>query len=134
MSLGDEQRKFTYYVGKLIAYAYENGYELTFGDAWAVNFTELIKFLSKIKKLILFKEVQKWCAKWVTLLSGRKHSNLSFHYERLAVDFNLFRNGEYLDKTEDHRILGEYWESLHEKCTWGGRWNDGNHYSWGEGI
>lgn len=33
MSLGDQQREFTYKVGELIAFAYDNGYELTFGDA-----------------------------------------------------------------------------------------------------
>jgi hypothetical protein len=34
MSLGDKQRKFTLMVGKLIQYAYEEGYELTLGDAY----------------------------------------------------------------------------------------------------
>ena len=35
MTLGQKQRLFTRKVGLLIAYAYEQGYELTFGDAWA---------------------------------------------------------------------------------------------------
>lgn len=51
----------------------------------------------------------------------------SLHRSRLAVDFNLFKNGQWLTETEDHRELGEYWESL--GGTWGGRFNDGNHYS-----
>jgi hypothetical protein len=25
--------------------------------------------------------------------------------------------------------LGEFWEGLHPLCRWGGRFNDGNHYS-----
>lgn len=56
----------------------------------------------------------------------------SFHSKRLAVDFNLFKNGRYLTSTESHRPLGEYWESI--GGTWGGRFNnkDGNHYSLGE--
>ena len=54
------------------------------------------------------------------------HPN-SLHRKRLAVDFNLFKNGKYLKKTEDHRILGEYWESI--GGSWGGRFQDGNHYS-----
>ena len=41
--------------------------------------------------------------------------------------------GEYLVETEDHRFLGEFWESLDPMCTWGGRFQDGNHYSFGEG-
>jgi hypothetical protein len=55
------------------------------------------------------------------------HKPRSLHYERLAIDLNLFKDGKYLNKSEDHRPLGEYWESL--GGSWGGRFNDGNHYS-----
>lgn len=51
----------------------------------------------------------------------------SAHKQKLAMDLNLFKDGRYLDTTEDHRILGEKWESM--GGTWGGRFNDGNHYS-----
>lgn len=57
------------------------------------------------------------------------HMKNSNHYIRLAQDFNLFKDGVFLSKTEDHEILGKYWESLDPDCRWGGRWNDGNHYS-----
>ena len=58
------------------------------------------------------------------------HREGSWHYKRLAIDLNLFWNGIYLTETSDHQELGEYWES--KGGTWGGRWNDGNHYSFGE--
>lgn len=58
------------------------------------------------------------------------HKDGSKHYDRLAVDFNLFRNGMYLRTTEDHKPLGLFWESI--GGTWGGKWDDGNHYSLGE--
>ena len=32
MTLGEKQRLFTKLVGKLIDFAYANGYEITFGD------------------------------------------------------------------------------------------------------
>lgn len=51
----------------------------------------------------------------------------STHKAALAVDLNLYKNGQYLRSTESHRPLGEYWESL--GGSWGGRWGDGNHYS-----
>lgn len=51
----------------------------------------------------------------------------SLHRKRLAVDFNLFRNGVYLPRSSDHAELGEFWESI--GGTWGGRFDDGNHYS-----
>lgn len=55
----------------------------------------------------------------------------SLHKHRLAIDLNLFRDGVYLTKSEDHQPLGEWWEGI--GGTWGGRFNDGNHYSlaWG---
>lgn len=53
----------------------------------------------------------------------------SLHTDRLAIDFNLFRNGVWLKTTEDHLPLGQFWEKLHPLCCWGGRFGDGNHYS-----
>lgn len=97
MTLRERQSVFARKVALLIQFAYELGYELTFGDAYAK--------------------------------SG--HIKGSYHYNRLAVDLNLFRNGKYLDSTEDHEPLGLFWESI--GGSWGGRWDDGNHYSWGEG-
>lgn len=104
MTLGEKQRRFTEMVGRLIGFAYSRGYELTFGDAFR---------------------------------DPRVHGNVgekksyssasSLHKERLAVDFNLFKDGKYLTDTNDHKELGEYWESL--GGAWGGRFQDGNHYS-----
>ena len=96
MSLRQRQSDFAKAVGLLIIFAYQQGYELTFGDAYAT--------------------------------SG--HIKGSFHYKRLAIDLNLFKNGRYLTETEDYRELGEFWESI--GGTWGGRFSDGNHFSWGE--
>ena len=56
------------------------------------------------------------------------HPN-STHRKRLAMDLNLFRDGKYLDKTNDHKALGEWWEKQHPLARWGGRFQDGNHYS-----
>ena len=98
MTLRQLQSVFARRVGLLIAFAYEVGYELTFGDAWAKT-------------------------------GHKKNSN---HYIRLAIDLNLFKAGKYLSSTESHRVLGEFWESLSTPdsvCAWGGRFQDGNHYS-----
>jgi hypothetical protein len=56
-----------------------------------------------------------------------KGISTSLHLIRLAIDLHLFKDGKYLTETEDHRQLGEYWESI--GGTWGGRFGDGNHYS-----
>lgn len=104
MTLGQKQRMFTRMVAKLILWAYDHGYELTFGDAYRDP-----RVFGKVGEKKGY---------------GRPRSN---HKERLAVDLNLFRDGEYLTETSDHQPLGEYWESL--GGSWGGRFNDGNHYS-----
>lgn len=104
MTLGQKQQEFTLMVSKLIQFAYENGYRLTFGDAYR---DPRVHGEVGVKKSY--------------------SSANSLHKERLAVDFNLFKDGKYLTASEDHRPLGEYWESL--GGSWGGRFNDGNHYS-----
>lgn len=91
-------------IGLLIEWAYQNGYELTFGDAY------------RDPRLHGDVGVKKGYGK-----------DISLHKSRLAVDFNLFKDGRFLQETEDHRPLGEYWESL--GGSWGGRFQDGNHYS-----
>ena len=61
------------------------------------------------------------------------HELNSYHYKRLAVDFNLFIDGVYQTSTEAHKPLGEFWKLI--GGTWGGDFSnkDGNHYSFGEG-
>ena len=106
MTLGQKQRLFMQLLPRLIDYAYENGYELSLGDGF--------------RSPALFGEVG------IKQGYGNPSSN---HKVRLAIDLNLFKDGNYLTGTEDHKPLGEYWESLHELCSWGGRFKDGNHYS-----
>jgi hypothetical protein len=106
MSLGDKQREFTRCVGKLISWAYENGYKLTVGDAYRDP---------RLFGLVGEKEGY-----------GKAKS---CHKKRLAIDLNLFRNGKYMCETADHEPLGVYWESLNPDAVWGGKFKDGNHYS-----
>jgi len=52
----------------------------------------------------------------------------SLHKLKLAADINLYdKNWNWLKETEDHRQFGEFWEFI--GGTWGGRFDDGNHYS-----
>lgn len=108
MNLGQRQRLFVKLLPRLIDFAYEQGYELTQGDA--------------------YRDPRVHGAMGVKLGYGHEKSN---HKNRLAQDFNLFKDGVFLQATEDHRPLGEFWEKLHPLCRWGGRFSspDGNHYS-----
>lgn len=105
-SLGAAQRALPPMLAKLINYAYIHGYELTLGDAYRDPRVHGAFGESKPNSY------------------SKKKSN---HKRRLAIDLNLFRDGVYLTSSEAHRPLGEYWESL--GGAWGGRFNDGNHYS-----
>lgn len=108
LSLREKQSKFVRLIAELIIFAWQNGYEFTFGEAQ--------RSIPEAKRLH-------------DLGIGSENS---LHIIRLAIDLNLFKNGIYKTSTEDYRKLGEFWESLSTadyNCCWGGRFNDGNHFS-----
>ena len=62
---------------------------------------------------------------------GKGHMVGSLHYDGCAGDLILYdADGGYITDTRDYQSLGEYWESLDENCRWGGRFKDGNHFSY----
>lgn len=112
MTLGEKQRKFTHYVGRLIIWAYENGFELTLGDAFRDR-----------------RQAQANAAAGIGIAD-------SLHSRRLAIDLNLFINGVYMPKSESYSALGEFWKSLDPDCCWGGDFRplqDGGHFSLTDG-
>lgn len=104
MTLFQKQVKFVKMLPLLLNKAFELGYDVTLGDA--------------------YRDPRVFGAMGVRQGYGESRSN---HKQRLAIDLNLFKDGKFLQTTEDHRPLGEWWESI-GGC-WGGRFNDGNHYS-----
>lgn len=104
MSLLSKQMAFSAMVVQLISKAIEMGYGVTLGDAYRDP-----RLHGK-----------------VGLKAGYGHPS-SCHKVRLAIDLNLFKDGDLITSTEGHRPLGEWWESI--GGVWGGRFKDGNHYS-----
>jgi len=110
ISLSQKQRSFTRMLADLIQFAYEQGYELTVGDAY--------------RDPRLHGEY------------GKKKgygSSKSVHKLRLAMDLNLWVDGEYI-QTSDHPA----WDELHSYWALIGGAdrvpNDANHFSlehWG---
>ena len=100
MTLGEKQRLFAKHVTRLYLHIELLGHEYNFGRAL-----------------------------------GRTSNPNSNHPKKLAVDVNLFIYSEaqgkwvYQRATKAHRVHGEWWEQQHELARWGGRWGDGNHYS-----
>jgi len=107
ITLRECQSKFVDDISYLIGFAYNQGYELTFGEAYRTPEQAALNAKSGI---------------------GIKNS---LHTKRLAIDFNVFKDGKYLTKSEDLKELGEYWKSLNIKNAWGGDFKnaDGNHFS-----
>jgi hypothetical protein len=103
-TLRQKQSHFARLVARLILKADELGYEVTLGDAYRDA-----RVFGKMGERVGYGESR------------------SAHKHRLAIDLNLFKNGVYLEGTQAHLPLGEWWESM--GGAWGGRFNDGNHYS-----
>lgn len=103
-SLRQKQSRFVLMIAGLIEFAYSRGYELTTGDG--------------------YRDPRVFGA-----FGERKGYGESYscHKVRLAHDFNLFKDGQWLQTTEDFSALGEWWESM--GGSWGGRFQDGNHFS-----
>lgn len=88
------------------------------------------KFAHMVALLILYAYEKGYELTFSDAYAHDGHREGSFHYKRLAIDLNLFKGGKYLTRTEDHEPLGLFWESI--GGSWGGRWEDGNHYSYKE--
>lgn len=102
-ALGPKQRRFVKMFAEFVLWVYDQGYELTDGEAWRPPEQAAI--------------------------NARKGTGVknSLHIIRLARDVNLFKNGVLQTTTEAHLPLGIEWER--RGGTWGGRFGDGNHYS-----
>ena len=127
MTLREKQSEFLKNVAKMILWAFENGMELTGGELLRTNDQQLLYF----EGYTLYKA-------GATLHLGkapRKSKTLaSNHIEKLAIDLNVFIDGQYKTDTDSYLQLGEYWKSLNAENVWGGDWtfNDANHFQMGK--
>lgn len=112
MTLGETQRDFFKLLPRLIDKAHELGFRGTLGDGY--RDPRVFGGLGEFK--------------------GYGHPR-SGHKNRLAMDINLFfdidgdGDLDFVELTERHRPLGEWWEKQDPRARWGGRFKDGNHYS-----
>lgn len=106
-TLSQKQRRFARAVPRLLDFIHSlPGHEATLGDA--------------------FRDPRVFGVIGVSL--GYGHAS-SAHKNKLALDINLFINDVFQEGTEAHRVIGEWWEKQYSDCRWGGRFQDGNHYS-----
>lgn len=88
MSIVQQQTTFSLNVSKLIAHIYEQGYAVTFGDAYRSQEQANIDAAKGI---------------------GIKNS---LHCQRLAIDLNLFKDDIYITDPASYKQFATYWESL----------------------
>ena len=105
MRLGTKQELFSQLLPRLLDEAHRLGYQV------------------RLKELLRTPEMAEIYAE-----RGQGIAN-SLHCKGLAIDFILFRDGQPLWDSEDYQELGEFWEGIHPLCRWGGRFNDGCHFS-----
>lgn len=99
MSLVAEQWAFLQDVAKLIQFAASSGFTLTGGELYRTPEQQAI-----------------YQQKGTTTTAN------SFHLKRLAIDFNIFKDGKLISDWQEAKLLGEFWESLSPKNRWGGHW------------
>ena len=110
MKLLEKQQEFTRCVSQLINFATAQGFGFTLGDAY--RDPRVFGSLGDKK--------------------GYSAAN-SCHKVRLAIDLNLFVDGEYITDgdCEEYQLLGQAWKSMNKLARWGGgfRGGDANHFS-----
>jgi len=101
------QEEFSQAVAKLIQQASAMGFGVTLGEAWRTP------------------EQAQWDAEHHT---GISHS---VHCDRLAIDLNLFKDGQFLTEPAAYVQLGNWWKTLGEHYRYGGDFKirDYDHYS-----
>lgn len=129
MRLRQAQSKFVLMVARLIQWAYDNGYELTFGEAWRTDEQAEIHALGFEGRDDLIDLIRKQFPDLANKIANNtgNGSRTSLHMDRLAIDFNLFKNGKLLMSYDAYLPLGQYWESI--GGAWGGRFGDAPHFS-----
>ena len=100
MSLVAEQQAFLLDMCRLVAFATKSGFVVTGGELYRTA------------------EQQQ-----IYVKTGRSKTMDSNHLKRCAIDLNFFLEGQLVYDKAKLQPLGDYWESLSKKNSWGGNWN-----------
>jgi hypothetical protein len=106
MTLLDKQVTFLLNVSKLIQWASKNGFQLTAGELYRTEEQQQIYLKTGLSKVLR-----------------------SQHQIRLAIDLNLFIDGDFITDKEKYKPLSDYWKALHPLNKAGYDWGwDANHF------
>ena len=99
MSLVAEQAAFLLDACKLIQKASELGFTVTGGE---------------LARTVEQQEIY--------MKTGKTKTMASNHLKRCAIDLNFFKDGKLVYDIPTLKPVGDYWESLSPKNSWGGNW------------
>lgn len=131
MTLGQKQELFSHLFAKLVLFAIESGYTVRMGETRRSNEQAEINAMGAEGRARFCNYIEGLFPALAAKIRDNTGSGIvgSVHELGLAGDLNLFKNGVYLTRTEDHAELGAWWKAQHPLCRWGGDFRDGNHYS-----
>jgi hypothetical protein len=134
MTLGEKQELFVELKVKLVTHILSLGYKLRPGEGRRSDeqsFINAMGFEGRQELVNYLEQNYRYHGLSLAIANNGKSNGIlmSNHRIGLAEDYNLFKDGVYLTKTEDWTEIGEWWEKLHPLCRWGGRFSDGNHFS-----
>lgn len=115
MTLREKQSVFSLNVAKLISFAYNNGYEITLGEVYRTIEQQYLYFWG-YKLSVIFGSLK--------LVKTKQLSKTmdSRHLKKLAIDINLFKDGNLCEKKEDFKEIADYWKLLNENNDCGYYW------------
>lgn len=99
LSLRQEQTAFAIDLVRLLSWSLSQGYEFTLGEVQRTP------------------EQQALYVK-----SGRSKTMNSMHLKKCAADIFFFKDGKLLATKEELQAIGNQWEAMGAKNTWGGNW------------
>lgn len=127
MTPREKQSKFAFNISLLIQFAFKSGFELTFGEVARPMSQVLLNYfgydiVNNNGQLVLVKR------------SPTSKTLTSRHLDKLAADFNIFKDGvmlfkpgqskeELIKDLQTVKPLGDYWVSLNTDNVWGGDFN-----------
>ncbi len=98
MRLREAQSLFAKQFAQFVLWLYEEGYEVTFGEAQRpVEMADLYLATDKSR-------------------AGRN----SLHCKKLAFDIFIFKDGKLIEKKQTLESVGKKWESMDSLNSWGG--------------
>lgn len=129
-TLGQKQEKFSTNLGKLLIFANGNGLGIRMGECFRTDEQALIYALTNPKKVLLVNALK---GLGFTELAAAINNNTgtgivkTLHGLKLAVDLNVFRNGDWAEKF-DYMMLARYWKTLDPENRWGGDFSKADIY------